>query len=294
MSLPVTEARNAQGALDSVPAPEAAALALSGHQSALRAVEPALKEIATAADVIAKSLQAGCVLHYAAAGSSGLMALADCSELPGTFGIPQRSLRLHMAGGVPVDGHMPGVTEDDEETGAAAGSSARKGDAFVVLSASGRTQYAVAAARAARANGAKIIAIANNPNTPLLADADVSICLETPPEVVAGSTRLGAGTAQKAALNIMSSLMGVRLGHVYQGMMVNVVADNEKLRARAARIVAEISGVTEHTAQSALNDVDGHVKAAILVACGCNRLSAHTLLEQHKGHLGPCLNEIPN
>jgi len=241
---------------------------------------------------MATSIRSGCSLIYAAAGSSGLMALADASELSGTFGISTDAVRIFMPGGVPADGKMPGDTEDDADAAEEAARDIVPGDTAIVLSASGTTPYAVSVAKCAKTKGAKVIAIANNPATTLLEIADVSICLETPPEVIAGSTRLGAGTAQKAALNLMSTLMGVKLGHVYKGMMVNVIADNAKLIKRAAGIVARIAQVSAQDAEGALGIVDGNPKAAILVAKGCSAAAALDLLAAHDGHLGPCLQSI--
>ena len=147
-------------------------------------------------------------------------------------------------------------------------------------------------AEAAKKKGAVVIGIANNPATPLLSLADEPICIATPPEVVAGSTRLGAGTAQKVALNLMSTLMGVELGHVYRGEMVNVIADNAKLERRAIGIVARIAGVSEGIAQTAIANTYGAVKPAILVASGCAPEDAMALLEQHNGQLDPCLSSL--
>ena len=294
MPLPTTEALHQQCAIDSLPSLQAAEFALVAQQAALAVVHRALPEICAGADVMADALRAQGIIHYAAAGSSALMALADCCELPGTFGISPDATRFHMAGGVPTDGKMPGSTEDDAEAGTIAGTSADSGDAFLVLSASGSTPYAVAAAKAAKAKGAKVVSLANNPDTPLLECADVSICLATPAEIVAGSTRLGAGTAQKVALNTMSSLMGMRLGHVHKGMMVNVVADNAKLKNRAAKMVAHISNVSDREARAALEATMGQVKPAILVAAGQTSEQAEELLAKHAGHLKPCFVDISN
>ncbi|MEP6018320.1 MAG: N-acetylmuramic acid 6-phosphate etherase [Paracoccaceae bacterium] len=294
MSLPATEALHQDCTIDSLPSLQAAEFALMAQQTALSAVHRALPQITAAADVMADAVHAQKKLHYCAAGSSGLMALADCCELPGTFGISSDAIRFHMAGGVPSDGDMPGFTEDDAKAGEDVGNAVDFGDAFLVLSASGTTPYAISAAKAAKENGAKVIALANNPDTPLLECGDVSICLPTPPEIVAGSTRLGAGTAQKTALNIMSTLMGVRLGHVYQGMMVNVVADNAKLKNRAAKMVSHISNVSEQMAYATLETTKGLVKPAILVVAGQSIEQAEILLAKHLGHLKPCFEDIKN
>ncbi|WP_425038459.1 N-acetylmuramic acid 6-phosphate etherase [Primorskyibacter sp. S187A] len=292
MSVPTTEAVSQGDTIDAASALDAGAMMAAAHRQAAAVVDQAMPEVVAASDVMARTLRARGRIIYAAAGSSGLMALADACELPGTFGIPQRQVRIHMAGGVPASGHMPGETEDDTDTALQAMADVTSEDAIIVLSASGTTPYALSIAAAARARGATIIALANNANTPLLAAARIAICLPTPPELVAGSTRLGAGTAQKIALNIMSSLMGVRLGHVYKGLMVNVIADNMKLKRRAVGIVRQIADVSEDIAEAALAQTGGHAKPAILVASGCNRAEAQALLAQHEGQLGACFQAL--
>ena len=292
MMLPTTETLSDQTAVDSVSTEKAAILMLEGHMAALTVVAPALPDIVKASQLMAQVIHDGDALHYAAAGSSGLLAFADCCELAGTFGISEKLVRIHMAGGIPVDTAMAGDVEDDIQDAAVIAASATPKDVFLILSASGMTPYALAIARAARAVGSQVIGVANNAGTPLLDLADVPVCLATGPEVIAGSTRLGAGTAQKATLNIMSSLMGVQLGHVYKGRMVNLIADNEKLINRATHIVADISGVSQSAAADALSVAKGHVKQAVLLASGVNLETAQALLTNNAGHLEPSLRTI--
>ena len=216
---------------------------LDSQAAAMGVVRGALDAIAACAALMATAVKRNARLHYAAAGSSGLMALADASELPGTFCIDQSLIRVHMAGGVPVEGVMPGDTEDSAEDAVMAAAAMEPGDLAIVVSASGSTPYATAFARAARARDCAVIALANVTGSELLDLADVAIALPTAPEFVDGSTRLGAGTAQKVALDMMSTQMGILLGHVHDGMMVNLNSDNIKLRKRAADIVCRISNV---------------------------------------------------
>ncbi|MGC1496991.1 MAG: N-acetylmuramic acid 6-phosphate etherase [Sulfitobacter sp.] len=286
-----TESLPDHAAIDAVTPAMAVQMMLNGQVSAMKSVATANLEITQAAALMAATIASGGTLVYAAAGSSGLMALADVCELPGTFGIAPEQLRLHMAGGVPADGHMPGQTEDDTAEADLIASTLSKSDCVIVLSASGTTPYPIAIAQKAAARGAKVIAIANNAATPLLNSADIAICLPTPPEVLAGSTRLGAGTAQKVALNMMSTLMGVQLGHVYRGRMVNLIADNAKLRSRAALIVSDLAQVSLPHAHDALETATGDVKLAILIAKGLDKDSAKAALRINNGHLGPCLNK---
>ena len=263
---------------------------LAAHVVAAGVAGGALTEIAKGAMLMSEAILRGARLHYAAAGSSGLMALADASELPGTFGIPQEQIAVHMAGGVPVNGVMPGDTEDDVDSAARAAESVTEEDVAVVVSASGTTPYALAFAEAARARQARVIGLANVAGSALLGLADIAVTLPTGAEFVEGSTRLGAGTAQKVALNMMSTLMGIDLGHVHDGLMVNLKPDNIKLRRRAAAIVCHIAGVTEAEADSALATTGYDTKAAVLIARGLTPERANTLLEQHDGFLSACLS----
>jgi N-acetylmuramic acid 6-phosphate etherase len=189
--LPQTEkAEQAELTIDRLDGAESLARMLDGQRAALESVRPALPSIEAGAALVAATLRGSGRLVYAAAGSSGLMALADGAELPGTFGIPQERIVIRMAGGVPVDGAMPGETEDDAAAAEDAASALGASDLVIALSASGTTPYPLAIARVARQRSSRVIAICNNSGTPLLAEADVAICLETPPEVLAGSTRL--------------------------------------------------------------------------------------------------------
>lgn len=264
---------------------------LAAQSAGLRALEPALEAIGRAAEAGAQSLRAGGRMAYAGAGSSGLMALADCLELAGTFGLAPDRTPMLFAGGVSALLHMIGSVEDDtglahadvERSGMAAG------DTVLVLSASGRTPYALAVASEARRRGATVVGIANVPASPLLAAADIPILIDTGPEVISGSTRMAAATAQKVALNMLSVLVGIRLGHVHDGYMVNLAADNEKLADRAARIVAAVAGVSRARADAALAATGGAVKPAILVAQGMPPDRALEALNETGGHLAAVL-----
>lgn len=271
--------------------PDAAILGhiLDTQRAALDAVAPALEPIAAAARMMAQTLRAGGRVVYAGAGSSALMAVADGLELHGTFGIPCDRVRLLMAGGLPRDARMPGDSEDDAGAGARDADGIGAGDLVIAVAASGRTPYPIAVAAAARGRGARVVAVANTADAPLFEQADVAICLATPPEIVAGSTRMGAGTAQKAALNMISTLAGLRLGQVHDGRMVGLVADNAKLRGRAEGVVAELAGVTAGAAAGALAAAGGAVKPAILIARGAAPAEAAALLRDNDGILRAAL-----
>ena len=261
---------------DTLPPTRILEVLATGQVNAARSVEAAIPAIAEASERAAAALMSGHRLVYVGAGSSGLMALADCLELPGTYGIGLEEAIVILAGGRDSLVDMLGAGEDDVEAGTAdlAATGIGRGDCVIAISASGSTPYTVAAVRAARERGATVIGIANNEGAPLLLAADVAVLLRTPPEVVSGSTRMGAGTAQKVALNMLSTLMAVHLGHVHDGHMVNVRADNDKLRARAARIVSDITGISTDTATGLLQESHGSVKHAILLAAGAGDIEA--------------------
>jgi N-acetylmuramic acid 6-phosphate etherase len=296
MGEPRTEAlhQNAEK-LDTQP-PEVILSSLANAQiEAASAVRNAFSAIAAAAEIVAAKLAGGGKLAYAAAGSSGLMALADALELPGPYGIARDRIAILIAGGEDALKTLAGGPEDDAEQAAQAVADAGLGptDCLIAVSASGTTPYAVRALEEANRRGAATIAIANNRGAPLLKLAGTAILLETPPEVIAGSTRMGAGTAQKIALNMLSTLAAIHLGHVHDGYMVNLHADNAKLRGRAARIVAAIAGRSDSEAMRLLEESGGAVKVAILLAAGAASAdAAKQLLDRTGQRLRPALCAI--
>ncbi|MEO9823948.1 MAG: N-acetylmuramic acid 6-phosphate etherase [Paracoccaceae bacterium] len=278
--------------LDQRPMPEIAALIVDGQLNAVAAVQNAIEDICAGAATMAQSIRDGGCIHYIAAGSSGLMAAADAQELGGTFSIPAKQLCILMAGGLPTGVEMPGDTEDDTKGLKHALANLSGRDTVIAVSASGSTPYTLAAAQIANTCGAALIGIANNEGARLLEMADHSIFLKTPPEVLSGSTRMGAGTAQKIALNTLSTLMAIDLGHVHDGMMVNLFADNIKLRNRAKGIVGQIAQVSPKAASDALDAAGGHIKPAVLIAkLGVSHDAAIARLTQTDGHLRPALEQ---
>lgn len=295
MTTAATESRHPQTqGLQALPGAAVLSLALDSQIAALVAVRPMLPALERAAQAATQALAGGGKLAYVGAGSSGLMALADCLELAGTFGIAPERTPMLFAGGAAALLHMTGAVEDDLSLAEADFARARlgAGDVALCISASGTTPYTLAVARLAKAAGVTLIGLAHAPGTALLMLADIAVCLETGPEIVAGSTRLGAATAQKAALNLISVLVGLRLGHVHDGYMVNLVADNAKLIDRAARIVAALSGQPVERAREALAETAGAVKPAVLVAAGAAPAQAKSLLTDSGGHLGPALEQL--
>lgn len=287
-----TEARHPGSAgLHAAGGAEVLARLLDAQAAALEAVRPAIPSLQQVAEVAAEVLRAGGRLAYVGAGSSGLMALSDCLELAGTFGIPSDRTPMLFAGGTAALLHMTGAVEDDPALARAdfAAAGLRAGDMALCLSASGTTPYTLEVAALAKAARVRVAGIANVAGSALLQAADLPVLLETGPEIVTGSTRMGAATAQKAALNMVSVLVGIRLGHVHDGYMVNVVADNAKLRDRAARIVSALSGADIGTARAALEATAGAVKPAVLVARGRPAAQAAGDLTESRGHLSPWL-----
>ena len=292
--LPQTEMlRDEAEGLDLRPDPDILVRLLDAQKAALNGLDNCIEDLSSGAAILAETIRNNGRIYYVAAGSSGLMGLADGAELPGTYGLSPESIAICMAGGVPTGAEMPGHTEDDAETARTATAKIKPGDSVIAISASGSTPYPVGFVQHARAAGARIICIANNKDALLFEHADCAIFLDTPPEMIAGSTRMGAATAQKVALNMMSTLMGIRLGHVHDGMMVNVIADNRKLRQRAEGIVQNITGASDRAASEALDQASGNLKQAVLLAAGATDLTqAKRLLDSAGGHLRPALAQI--
>jgi N-acetylmuramic acid 6-phosphate etherase len=224
---------------------------------------------------------------YAGAGTSGRLAVQDGAELLPTFGWPPERLLLLLAGGVaalvrPVEG-----AEDDADVAAQLVRRHELGarDALIAVAASGTTPFTVAALRAAREAGAATVGIANNRDTPLLAEAEHPVWLDTGAEPIAGSTRMKAGTAQRVALTVLSSLVMIRLGRVYRGLMVEMRAVNAKLARRSEAILQHLTGSDRTAARAALARAGGDLKTAILLLEGCDPDEAAAILDRADGRL---------
>jgi N-acetylmuramic acid 6-phosphate etherase len=267
---------------------------IEGQLAAVAAVRTASAQIETATLAMVERLRKGGRIVYAGAGTSGRIAVQDGAELPPTFDWPRDRLVLLMAGGEPALLRSVENAEDDKVAGAAAITDHKVGplDTVIGIAASGSTPYTIAVIEAARKVGALTIGIANNPGAALAAAAEHGIILDTGPEAIAGSTRMKAGTAQKIALNLISSLAMIRLGRVYEGLMVDVVAMNEKLRRRSETMLKRLSGAEDGAIRDALVTADGKVKLARLLLTGLDRKGAEALLDKHEGHLRPALAEI--
>ncbi|HEX8435419.1 N-acetylmuramic acid 6-phosphate etherase [Archangium sp.] len=232
--------------------------------AAVRAVRSALAEVARAARSVADALRAGGRLLYVGAGTSGRLGVLDASECPPTFGASPHQVQAVIAGGRRAMTRAVEGAEDDAEAGAASVSKLRVGPRDVVcgISASARTPFVLGALDEARRRGARTVLVCCNPPGPRM-KADHVLLAETGPELVAGSTRLKAGTATKLILNALTTTAFVALGKVYRGRMVDVRPTNAKLQARAVRMVAELAELAPAEAKKLLAKADGEVKVAL-------------------------------
>lgn len=258
-----------------------------GQVSAAAAVRPALPNITKAADAAAKKLLAGGTLLYAGAGTSGRIAVQDGVELGPTYGWSADRLGFLLAGGADALMKSAEGAEDDEGEAADALESHNVGpkDVLIGVAASGQTPFTVAAVKGANQRGAMTIGVANNAPSALLEHAHIGIAVETGAEVIAGSTRMNAGTAQKIVLNLLSSAIMIRCGGVYKGRMVDMVISNIKLRKRAVDMIEELAGVSHAAAAAALLTSGDDIKAGVLCALGAEIGTAQALLARADGNL---------
>ena len=280
--------------LDAWPTSEVVAAMYEGQLAAAAAVRGALDAIAAAVDDAVPPLRRGGRIVYVGAGTSGRIGVQDGTELPPTYGWPSDRVIFSMAGGLGALVQSVEGAEDNEDAGAQAMADAGIGadDVVIGLAASGTTPYTIGALKAAGGLGAMTIAIANNPGTPLLEVARHPILVETGPEVIAGSTRMKAGTAQKIVLNLFSTAVMVRLGRVYRGLMVHMRASNIKLKRRAERIVREIVNCSAEDATRLVEQADGDVKTAVLLGLGLNATEAAQILARHDGNLRSAIGDL--
>lgn len=280
--------------LDSWSSGEMIAAMYESQLAAAAAVRGALPAIAAAVDDAVPALRRGGRIVYVGAGTSGRIGVQDGTELTPTYDWPADRLVFAMAGGLGALVQSVEGAEDDEATGVRAMAEARIGpeDVVIGIAASGTTPYTIGALRAATAAGAVTIALANNPGAPLFAVARHRILVESGAEVIAGSTRMKAGTAQKIVLNLLSTAVMVKLGRVYRGLMVHMRACNTKLRRRAEMIVGSIVGCAAPQAARLVEQADGDVKTAVLIGFGLEPADAAELLRHHDGNLRSVIGEI--
>jgi N-acetylmuramic acid 6-phosphate etherase len=258
------------------------------------AVARELPSITRAVDGIVESFALGGRLFYIGAGTSGRLGVLDAAECPPTFGVGPEMVRGIIAGGDPALARATEATEDDPAIGVRDllqnGFSAS--DVLVGIAASGRTPYVLGAIAQANAVGALTIGISCTPNSELAQAVKVPITLLVGPEVVAGSTRMKAGTATKMVLNMLTTATFIRLGYVFGNLMVNVQPKNSKLADRARRIIAQAAAVSEERASQLLAAAGGNVRTAIVMArAGVDRVSAEQRLTAAHGHISEALRE---
>ncbi len=280
--LPLTEQENPRTrGLSGLPTAEVLRLMNEEDAGVAAAVGRVLPEVEQAVEEIVKRLGAGGRLFYVGTGTSGRLGVLDASECPPTFGVPAELVQGIIAGGYDALHRATEASEDDREAGArdaeARGVTGR--DALVGIAASGRTPYTIGAVEFARGAGAFTAAVTCAPGSPLTRAAEVAIVPVVGPEVVAGSTRLKAGTAQKMVLNMLSTATMIRLGYVRGNRMTNLLPRNRKLKARSFRILRAETGLSEADAQAALAAAGGDLRVALVMRkANCSRADAERTL----------------
>ena len=276
--------------LDELPPEQVVALLLDAERRVVPAVRDATEQIVHAAELIANRMRDGGRLIFAGAGTSGRIALTEAAELPGTFGLPDGQVVVRVAGG-------PAGTDWDEDDTAQASTHLAElalvpGDVLVAVAASGSTPYTLGLAEAATTLGVDVVAVVNTGGSPLARLAKVAIEVVVGAEVLRGSTRLSAGSAQKLALNVLTTTAMNLMGRVHGDVMVDVVAANTKLRGRAVGIVAEIAGCPDDAARAGLVACDWNARAAVLhLVGGLSPDSARLRASEHRT-LRAALNSV--
>ncbi len=277
--------------IDQWPTALAVEAMLEGQMAAIAAIGSQTMAIAQAAEAAAARLGSQGRLVYVGAGTSGRVAVQDGVELYPTYNWPEDRLLFLMAGGLDALTQAAEGAEDDAGAARAAVAASHIGphDVVIGVAASGRTPFTCAAIAAAHEAGALTVGVANNGATLLLEAADHGILAETGTEIIAGSTRMKAGTAQKAVLNILSTAIMLRMGLVYRGRMVNMRISNAKLRKRGEAMICDIAQVDQATAAQALDMAGQDIKLAVLIARGLDRQAAESLLAAHGDNLADAI-----
>jgi N-acetylmuramic acid 6-phosphate etherase len=281
-------------AIDSWDAPDILDSIIEAQFAAVAAVGAARPAIESAAIAMEERLRHRGRLIYVGAGTSGRLAVQDGAELMPTFGWPENRLVLLIAGGPQALLQTIEGAEDEVEDAVRLLDlhQINREDVLIAVAASGTTPFTLAFLREGNRRGTLTIGIANNRGTPILQESNHAIWLDTGSEPIAGSTRLKAGTAQKVALNALSSLLMIRLGKVYQGLMVDVRISNEKLWRRSGQMLVQLTGCSQNDAHDALRRADGSIKVATLLLRGCELGEAKKLLDRSGGQLRAALDVI--
>lgn len=257
------------------------------------AIEDEAPNIAKAIDIIAKQFLVGGKLYYFGAGTSGRLGILDASECPPTFGVPTDMVTGIIAGGEKAIRTAVEGAEDNFELGEKDAEILTKDDVCVVISASGNPKYLLGVLAQADKVNCKTIALTCNHKALILEEAGLGICVEVGPEVIAGSSRMKAGSVQKMVLNMLSTGAMIKIGKTYENFMIDLMPTNEKLKSRAIRIVSEIAGVNNSTALQTLLESDWSVKTSIIMLqCKLNKDDAKELLRKNCGVLRRALNSF--
>lgn len=289
LSTLITEQRNPNSMhVDSLSALEIVQLMNEEDKQVPLAIEKCLPQIAQAVECIVAAFQQGGRLVYIGAGTSGRLGVLDASECPPTFGVSPEMVKGIIAGGEralrhPIEGAEDSKAQAEVDLQTIQLSSK---DVLVGIAASGRTPYVIGALEYAKSLGSVTVSIASNPNSAMANIVDIAIDTVVGPEVLTGSSRLKSGTAQKLVLNMLTTASMILMGKCYQNLMVDVQASNEKLKARAIRIVMQATDCDKSLAEETLKQADQNAKLAIMmILSGLDRVQAEALLEKHHGKL---------
>ena len=289
LSTLITEQRNPNSMhVDSLSALEIVQLMNKEDKQVPLAIEKCLPQIAQAVECIVAAFQQGGRLVYIGAGTSGRLGVLDASECPPTFGVSPEMVKGIIAGGERALRHPIEGAEDSKEQAVVDLQTIHfsSKDVLVGIAASGRTPYVIGALEYAKSLGSVTVSIASNPNSAMANIVDIAIDTVVGPEVLTGSSRLKSGTAQKLVLNMLTTASMILMGKCYQNLMVDVQASNEKLKARAIRIVMQATDCDKALAEETLKQADQNAKLAIMmILSGLDRAQAEALLEKHQGKL---------
>ncbi len=289
LSTLITEQRNPNSMhVDSLSALEIVQLMNEEDKQVPLAIEKCLPQIAQAVECIVAAFQQGGRLVYIGAGTSGRLGVLDASECPPTFGVSPEMVKGIIAGGERALRHPIEGAEDSKAQAVVDLQTIHfsSKDVLVGIAASGRTPYVIGALEYAKSLGSVTVSIASNPNSAMANIVDIAIDTVVGPEVLTGSSRLKSGTAQKLVLNMLTTASMILMGKCYQNLMVDVQASNEKLKARAIRIVMQATDCDKALAEETLKQADQNAKLAIMmILSGLDRAQAETLLEKHQGKL---------
>ena len=289
LSTLITEQRNPNSMhVDSLSALDIVQLMNEEDKQVPLAIEKCLPQIAQAVECIVAAFQQGGRLVYIGAGTSGRLGVLDASECPPTFGVSPEMVKGIIAGGERALRHPIEGAEDSKEQAVIDLQTIQfsSKDVLVGIAASGRTPYVIGALEYAKSLGSVTVSIASNPNSAMANIVDIAIDTVVGPEVLTGSSRLKSGTAQKLVLNMLTTASMILMGKCYQNLMVDVQASNEKLKARAIRIVTQATDCDKALAEETLKQADQNAKLAIMmILSGLDRAQAEALLEKHQGKL---------